>query len=182
MFLGIITLRKKRKLDGEMEIEKRKLTKCNGFSRSFWILQCCIFRRKIHLSWWSYSRWPLMSDPRNVGCLQARKSLVKLSKARFPNRGRRQRMESHYLTKETKQQTQNWDNNSKIICHALLRLSLRHPQNTTFCGSKMTICATAAAQTDTQKTFFCWILFYLVFYLPLCNKVIWKHTCIRKYK
>ena len=28
-----------------------------------------------------------MSDPRNVGCLQARKSLVKLSKARFPNRG-----------------------------------------------------------------------------------------------
>ena len=123
------------------------------FPRSFWILQCCIFRRKIHLSWWSYSRWPLMSDPRNVGCLQARKSLVKLSKARFPNRGRRQRMESHYLTKETKQQTQNWDNNSKIICHALLRLLLRHPQNTTFCGSKMTICATAAAQTDTQKTF-----------------------------
>ena len=26
-----------------------------------------------------------MSDPRNVGCLQARKSLVKLSKARFPS-------------------------------------------------------------------------------------------------
>ena len=28
-----------------------------------------------------------------------------------------------------------------------------YPQNTTFCGSKMTICGTAAAQTDTQKSF-----------------------------
>ena len=57
-----------------------------------------------------------MSDPRNVGCLQARKSLVKLSKARFPNRGTEDGIS--LFDKRNKAANQNWDNNSKIICHA----------------------------------------------------------------
>ena len=63
-------------------------------------------------------------------------------------------MESHYLTKETKQQTKTGTTTQKSYAmHSAATHTPPYPQNTTFCGSKMTICATAAAQTDTQKTF-----------------------------
>lgn len=60
-------------------------------------------------------------------------------------------MESHYLTKETKQQTKTGTTTQKS--YAMHSATPPYPQNTTFCGSKMTICGTAAVQTDTQKTF-----------------------------
>ena len=62
-------------------------------------------------------------------------------------------MESHYLTKETKQQTKTGTTTQKSYALHSATRTPPYPQNTTFCGSKMTICGTAAVQTDTQKTF-----------------------------
>ena len=79
-----------------------------------------------------------MSDPRNVGCLQARKSLVKLSKARYPS--------GISLFDDTKKQSKTMGAKPEKKNHITLAAH-RIPQ---FGGSKMTTCTAA----QTHKKFF----------------------------